>query len=425
VRRLLILVVIAAGLGPPAAARQQAPSDRDDGWRSDVASFAREFPAAQRDFAKLYPRARFDADIAAITASIPTSTDGDLVLALMRLVAGAHVGHTYVRFPTEGPLAFHRLPIGVQWFADGLAVTAATEPYREAIGLRVVAIGSRTADELESSAAAYIAYENDGWLHERSRSLLLSAELLKTLGQVDADGRVRITLARPDGTTTAPSLAPVPWSDHARLVTILEARGLPVGPAQKQPSRIYRYEVLPDAKALYIRYSRCADDPELPFAAFVRDMFAAVDRDPAAVSRVVIDLRTNGGGNSQIIDPLIAGLRKRPGLSARGRLYVLVSPATFSSGLLAAITLKRDLKAILVGQPPGEKPNSYGEVRQLTLPRSGLVVQYSTKYFRLAGNAADVAAYDPDIQVVRTIADLLTGRDAALEAAISIPNPHP
>ena len=50
-------------------------------------------------------------------------------------------------------------------------------------------------------------------------------------------------------------------------------------------------------------------------------------------------------------------------------------------------------------------------------------MQYSTKYFRVL--AGDPAAYDPDIPVVRTMADLLAGRDAVLEAAMSIPNPNP
>src|SRR5262249_1265847 len=92
------------------------------------------------------------------------------------------------------------------------------------------------------------------------------------------------------------------------------------------------------------------------------------------------------------------------------------APATFSSGLLAAIALRRDLKAVLVGQPPGEKPNSYGEVRELTLPRSGLVVQYSTKYIRVVDG--DPATYDPDIVVGRTIADSLNGTAPALDAAL-------
>src|SRR5262245_28754979 len=334
----------------------------------------------------------------------------------MRLVAGAHVGHTYVRFPTDGPLAFHRLPLGLQWFADGLAVTAASEAYREAIGLRVAKIGSQTPEQLESAAAPYIAYDTPGWLHQQSQSLLLSAELLEALGQTGADGRVAVTLARPDGSTSAINLMPVPWRAPGQLVSIVEARGLPLGPALKEPNRFYRYQVLPDAKALYIRYNRCADDPVQPFAAFVRGLFVAVDEEPDTISRVIIDLRANSGGNYPAIDPLVDGLRKRPRLSARGRLYALTGPATFSSGLLAAIALRRDLKAVLVGQPPGEKPNSYGEVRELTLPRSGLVVQYSTKYFRVVDG--DPATYDPDIVVGRTIADLLNGRDPALDAAL-------
>ncbi len=36
---------------------------------------------------------------------------------------------------------------------------------------------------------------------------------------------------------------------------------------------------------------------------------------------------------------------------------------------------------ILVGEPTGGKPNSYGEISSFLLPNSGLVVNYSTKYF--------------------------------------------
>jgi hypothetical protein len=65
----------------------------------------------------------------------------------------------------------------------------------------------------------------------------------------------------------------------------------------------------------------------------------------------------------------------------------------------------------------GQKPNSYGEVRALTLPNSGLVVQYSTKFFRLA--KGEPPTYEPDVVVRPSIGDMLAGRDPALEAALT------
>jgi len=395
----------------------QSVTPRDQGWREDVAYFAQEFAAKQLDFARLYPPDRFNAEIDRIMRGIPTSTDADMVLALMRLVASAHVGHTNMRSPSDGPLAFHRLPRGLQWSADGLAVTAATDPYRETLGLRVASIGRLTPERLEAAIAPYVSYEHDGWLHQQSQSFMLMAEVLRAVDQVEADGRVAVTVAQPDGKTTTVHVMPVPSQDRTPLVTAVEAFGIPMGPARIQPLRYYRSEIFPDTKTLYIRYSKCADDPRQPFAEFAKDLFAGVDGNPAAVTRVVIDLRANGGGNSQVIEPLLEGLRSRKSLSGKGKLYALVGPGTFSSGLLAAIKLRSDLNAVIIGEPPGERLNSYGEVRQLTLPNSHLPVQYSTKYFKLVSD--DGAAFDPDVLVRTSIADWLAGKDPVLDAAIT------
>jgi hypothetical protein len=392
---------------------------RDDAWREDIAFFAREFPVRQRDFAKLYPRDRFGRELDVITRAIPTATDAEVVLALMRLVASAHVGHTSLRWPTAGPLAFHRLPLGLQWYADGLAVTAASDPYREALGLRIVTIGSLPPEKLEAAVAPYVAYEHDGWLRQQSQTFMLIEEILRVLKQVDSDGRVPVMLTRPDGSTITIRVAPVPWQDRTPLVTAVKAFGIPIGPPHIEPHRYYRYEVLPGTSVLYIRYSRCAEDPQQRFVDFAKDMFAVVDSAPMAVERVVIDLRANGGGDSRVISPLLRGLRDRRPLRARGRLLALVGPDTFSSGLLAAINLREDLNALIIGDTPGENLNSYGEVRPLTLPNSRLVLQYSTKFFELA--KSDTAVFTPDVVVRPTIGDWLAGRDPVLDAAVKAP----
>jgi hypothetical protein len=406
-------------LAIPAALAAQTPSPappavRAAAWREDLAIFAKQFPASQFEFDKLYPRARFDEAMRALTSDIDSATDAELVLGLMRFVATAHVGHTYVRLPTTGPMAFHRLPIGLQWFSDGLAVTSATDPYREALGLRVTRFGNMSPELLESAVATYISYERDAWLHLESQRYMLTTEVLRALGQEDADGTVAVTVARPDGSTLTLHVSSIGWADRPNTTYVTTARNLAPTLAQKEPARYYRYEILPESKTLYVRYSRCQDDPVQPFAAFAQELFAKVEENPNAVDRVVVDLRANGGGNSAVIKPLVDGLRARKALSARGHLYALTGPATFSSGLLAAWSLK-NIHAILVGEASGENLNTYSEVRELTLPHSQLVVQYATKFNRLG---KDGQGLEPDVKVTKSIGDLLNGKDPVLEEAI-------
>ena len=56
---------------------------------------------------------------------------------------------------------------------------------------------------------------------------------------------------------------------------------------------------------------------------------------------------------------------------------------TQSAAMVNAIELRKDLNAILVGEPSGTKPNYYSENDELRLPNSRLQVSYSTRYYKL------------------------------------------
>jgi C-terminal processing protease CtpA/Prc len=133
-----------------------------------------------------------------------------------------------------------------------------------------------------------------------------------------------------------------------------------------------------------------------------------------------MDLRFNGGGNSSIVEQLVEGLKSRPTLTAKGHLYTLISSQTFSSAMFAAMDFRDGIHAILVGEPPGNKPNHYGEQRNFSLPNSKLMVNYSTKHFHLIKDA-DPSTLKPDIAVRRSLGDFLAGRDPVLEAALHHP----
>ena len=140
----------------------------------------------------------------------------------------------------------------------------------------------------------------------------------------------------------------------------------------------YWFDYQKDRKLLYINYSKCNEIKDYPFSQFSEDVFKVISTEE--VNKVVIDLRDNGGGNSAIIKPLLEKL-KTSNLNNKNSLYVLIGKITFSSALMNAITLKKDFKSTLVGEPTSGNINHYGEVRGIQLPNTKAIVQFSTKYW--------------------------------------------
>jgi hypothetical protein len=133
--------------------------------------------------------------------------------------------------------------------------------------------------------------------------------------------------------------------------------------------------------------------------------------DSRPVEKIAIDLRGNGGGDYTVGRKyLVSELKARPKIKA----YVLIGNRTFSAAMNNAIDFRNDAHAILVGQPIGEKANSYQENDEIVLPNSKLVVSYSTRFYEfLSGEASPIVK--PEHEIAPTWADFVAGRDPALE----------
>jgi len=110
------------------AATAQAPQPplEADKWSEDLKFFTDKFSASgiqltrgiatrgAKDLDKLYPT--FKPDVTALNADIPNLSDQEIVLRLMRIVAGGNVAHNSVHIPINMGF-FRRLPISLFWYA--------------------------------------------------------------------------------------------------------------------------------------------------------------------------------------------------------------------------------------------------------------------------------------------------------------------
>ena len=85
-------------------------------------------------------------------------------------------------------------------------------------------------------------------------------------------------------------------------------------------------------------------------------------------------------------------------LNRPGGIYVLIGRATFSSAMMNAYEIRQRTNAILVGEPTGGKPNSFGEIINVDIDGTDLKLQVSTKYFHAFKDSDPIAVF-PALEV--------------------------
>ena len=394
---IAVLVTAASGLA----------SSNDAAWRADIDFLRAEIPRRHVQPFTRVTRVEFEASLDQIRAAVPSLADHEIVVGLMRALAKIGDAHTTM-YP-----AFTQFPIALQWMDDGFYVVRATEPHRDLIATRLVAIDGTSAADVLAAVAGTVSHENEWWLREVTATRMTSAEVLQASGVIPTLGTAVFRLVRADGTTIERTLDRLPPGVVPTLETDVDK---PRYLRNRQTN--YWYEYLPASGTLYVQYNQCVEIPGKPVAAFGAEL-ASVARS-RTLTRLIFDLRHNTGGNSALLVPMLSELfTSAPQLDDPNRFFVVIGPRTFSSALMNAFDLDRNSRATLVGLPTGGKPNHYGNVATFTLPRSGIPVQVSTRFFQLIPDG-DPPALMPDVEVPVRASDYFAGRDAVLDFLVPV-----
>ncbi|WP_082886513.1 S41 family peptidase [Flavisolibacter tropicus] len=205
------------------------------------------------------------------------------------------------------------------------------------------------------------------------------------------------------------------------------------------------------------------------FDTFLLKTFTAIQQQP--VNGLIVDLRENGGGDSELGDNLLQHITDKPyrmsggvvwkisqeyknyigkmdsahqasmthyterkngefltggdnapekpeynGLRYKGKVCFLIGNHTFSSANMLAATVMDYKLATLIGEMSGEAPNDYGDIFPIKLPQTGMSCMTSSKQFlRPNGDKNDMNPVLPNIYVKQNAA---TNEDEVLQRAI-------
>lgn len=369
-------------------------------WIEDINFFALELPKRHANAFHHMQRQHFDTAIADLKGRAPEANGDEIYAGLDRIANAIGDAHTYVEFPPD----MANLPLALRKFGADTRVFAAGVGFEKALGARVMKIAETPIDKARELAASMTpSVETAALADARIDGFLTMGISLHGFGMIPERGEANYTFVDDKGnefTMKVPASstnAPIDW------VSLVKNPPL----SRQHPDQDFWYIYLPESHTLYCNF-RGYRGLEQNAASLLHE---AKEKQP---TKLVIDLRQNSGGDYKqglkfIIDPIGA----IPELNCHGHLFVLIGVNTFSAAMSNAAQFRERTAAILVGEPIGERPNSYQEAREMRLPNSKLLVRYSTQYYEFTQGGENVIR--PDQLILTDWEEYKAGRDPVLE----------
>lgn len=103
-----------------------------------------------------------------------------------------------------------------------------------------------------------------------------------------------------------------------------------------------------------------------------------------------------------------------------GQSYLLISPITYSAGIVFATTLKDNDMAILIGQETGGNANQTAQGNLFNLPNSQLRAYITTRLLVRPNGSKEPGGVKPHYEVIPTAATIAAESDLAMDKALEL-----
>lgn len=420
------------------------PVNALEAQQQDIEQFSRLL-AMDRAFS---PSARADASrrIAELESERVPLDSGKFRVALMRITALADNGHTSLHSDKGGGQSY--APLRVMLFADGVYVLRAKSAYADLLGARVENIEGRPTREV-IAALEQLQGGMEGWRRICAASYVQSPEILYGVGIGSRPDQTTWTLRLSNGsemTRTLPGEVSGENEPHDEMTRWLSPQKMKGEPSSwrallssdadlplslRDFNSTFRRAWIDHGCMLFIQLKAIADVDKQQIGDFLTATTDEMRAHPPC--NIILDMRFNTGGDYTKVARFASHL---PDFVPRGRIYLLTSPQTFSAAITTTAFVKQAAgsRAMILGEPVGDRLSFYGEGNAGCLPHAKLCVHYATGMHDYAHPCNDwdkcywlnwifpvqVKSLAPDETIDMTFADYTARRDRVFERAVAL-----
>lgn len=372
-------------------------------WREDLHFFANEMEKRHKNPFHYTSKEKFEAEVARLDQDIDKLNGDEIFVRLQRLASMIGDGHTYVQLPKE---AVRNFPLGLRRFGHDFRVARVGPGLEKALGTRVLSIQNTPISDVEKLLLPLTPQDETPWYCRAQVAQFATwGNMLHGSGIITDHDNARFTLVDDSGQEFTTEFHAVTGDEFANIEWIRPYQQPPLYLQNLKETFWFTY--LPDARTIYCEFRGYND-----LGKYSDELFKLIkEKQP---DKLVIDMRQNGGGDyTKGLKYLVNPIRENPGINKKGHLFILIGSSTFSAAMSNSAHFRFQTNAMLVGEPIGEKPNSYQEPRNLTMPNSHCVFQYQTQFYKFVESGENVIK--PDQEIILSWEDFKAGRDPVLD----------
>ena len=367
----------------------------------------------------------------------------------MQIDALADNGHS--RVENEPSATPAELPVRVVAFSDGLYVMRATENHADLLGGKVTAVDGQSIDAVMSKLEQ-LRGGTSNWRRLHASQYLTLQDMLYGIDVAPDMLHSDWSVETPSGATITRRLDafPTPANELPVFVTrwlssepLAEMTGAwrtvesdhPLPISLTEFDKAFRSLRLPGTCTQFVQLKSNVDRGGQSIKAFLSGTERQLRQSPPC--NVIFDLRYDDGGDYTNTYRFARALPRV--IAPAGRVILLTGPATFSAGISTAAFVKHAAleRAVIVGEPVGDRLQFYSEGGRACLPSYPLCVAFQTGKHDYQHPCSDWAAcfwlnyffelrvksLDPDQVVPLSFKDWRAGVDPVLERAMALAAP--
>jgi len=403
-------------------------------WQEDLRFLEKTVNSEFPFLFKKVEKEHWNNEVEKFYASIPDLEDHEIKVGLTRMVSLFKYGHTQIPF---GTVSENRvLPVNLYHFKDGVYVEGTFKEHSEILGAKLLKIGNVAVEEALKMIRPVVPVENDSYFRAYGLRFLTAPNVLHAQGVIPSlTEKISLTFEK-DGKELEYELPTISTDELSRdygftipnekWTSVREQGSTPLYLKELNSSYFY-FEYLPESKILYARQSSVFNHEKESIKEFYNRLFEFIDNNE--ISKLIYDVRLNGGGNNFNNKQFIQGIMARPKINAHGKFIFIIGRNTFSACQNLTNEIENYTNAIMIGEPTAENKNFFGDNKKVTLPNSKMNAYLSFAWWQDKAPWDGAEATTPQFLKEPTFEEYRTNQDPVVDFAMNndfeafIPNP--
>jgi len=437
--RILCFILIFASAFQPLASQEKRLTTEQ--WLEDLEFVVSKLESNHPHLFYKTDKTKFDSIVAESRREIAQSkSDLECYFALRKIVAIIEDGHTGLLEDGIFNLLDLRFPFRVAEFTDGVYITIIKKEQEMFLGSRLIAINGQPIENVLAAIEKVVSGDNEFGRRYWALNGISFARVLYGLRVIDNPDHMDLELMTGNGEPaklTVHSIcddSPIEYGWSQRL-HVGPTKGEYMSPSarlgekgplhfkyQGQRIQFYWFEHLVKERTIYFQFNQVMNQPDQDesFARFSARMWNYIDQNAEHISKFIIDLRYNNGGNGTLILPFLNQIIKRDSINKEGGLYVISGKKTYSAASIFMYELAVHTRALFVGEPDACGADLFSNSGHAgNLPNSGFPLWIASQRYTNRWPFSNSEYFVPHFPAAFSSHDYFNGVDPAVDLILS------